>query len=229
MRLIRLLSLVLFLSLFACQAGNLVLDPGFESGGTAAWTFVPAAQGSSLAFAHQGFGPHDGNLAAEFGGTSAGDYDTILQAIPTTPGQSYQFSFWMGTANSANSGEQVLWDGTVLLSGSVLQPVYTQYSFIEVATTSSTTISFGAYNIPSFTGLDDVDVEEYVEDTAPEPGSWLFALSGIAAVWRWKRHQAGAPPRAGRATPRYISSTATVANWPPTERTLSATAMTTRE
>jgi hypothetical protein len=74
-----------------------------------------------------------------------------------------------------------LWSGTQIFDQvNVLGTDWVQYSFIEVATSSSTIIAFGGRNGPSWLRLDDVSVV-----TIPEPPS--LALLGIGLVgicWR---------------------------------------------
>jgi hypothetical protein len=76
-------ALLGLLAPLALRADNLVFNGNFASGGTD-WTFTPAAQGSDF-----NFGSAYSTTTANFGGVSAGYYDTITQSLSTQSGYGY--------------------------------------------------------------------------------------------------------------------------------------------
>jgi hypothetical protein len=139
-------------------AGNLVTNGGFETGSFSGWNTIPASSGSDFVVG-AGAAAHSGIFGAEFGGTTAGAYDTITQTLTTVPGQQYTFDYWLANAGGPNNGFRVMWGSTVvqdLVDSSAF--AYTHYTFTVTATSTSTTISFAGYQVPSFYYLDDVSV-----------------------------------------------------------------------
>src|SRR5512140_2289427 len=91
MKLSLLFALVLVLALPA-SAGNIVFNPGFETGDFSGWTVVPASEGSDLTVVSGG---HASLWAAQFAADTPDDPDTISQVLTTAPGQTYVLSFWL--------------------------------------------------------------------------------------------------------------------------------------
>ncbi len=184
-------SLLLLLTCASSNAQNLVVNPGFETGDLTGWTFIAASSGSD--FYVSTLYPHSGSYDAAFG--AVGNYDdSILQAVPTTPGQSYTISFWLihPTGESANDFS-AYWDGNELMSSSPPLPLlnadefsYTQYTFTEPGdpSTSTTVLEFSGREVPAWFYLDDVSVTAV---GVPEPATILllgFGLFGLAGVRR---------------------------------------------
>jgi hypothetical protein len=164
-------------------ATSLVLNGGFEAGSFSSWTATPGGITSfGVATSH----PRSGSDAAFFAGVNfgLGNEDRISQSFATTPGQSYAIDFWVeqDVASCVPSGSclandfSAFWNGAPILS-LVSAPAfgYTQYTFLQLATGNTSTISFAAANEPGFYRLDDVSVSQ-----APEPASLMLVGGGLA-------------------------------------------------
>jgi len=158
-------------------AGNLVTNCGFKTGEFTGWTQTPAATGSN--FGVDGFA-HSGEDAAFFGATDPPDEDMISQSISTIAGQAYNITFFLW--NDVEFPEEPstnqftgMFDGTTLLSLTNVDGFpYTEFTDTVVATGTSTTLSFGAYQVLDFYFFDDVSV---TAAAVPEPAS-LALLGG---------------------------------------------------
>ena len=118
-----------------------------------------------------------------------GSMGFLSQTIATTPGTSYNVSFWLwsyGIPGDISNQFQAKWDGAIIFNQTDIPgdcPVsYTQYQFTEVASSSSTVIEFGLRNDPGYIYMDDISV-----NPVPIPGAvWLLGsgLVGLAGLRR---------------------------------------------
>jgi len=167
-------------------AGNLVMNCGFESGDFTGWAQTPAFIGSDFSV-RGGSIINSGDFGAGFGATNPPFEDKISQSIPTIAGDAYHVSFFLENEGGPANKFTAMFGGTTLLSGTDSDSFgYTEVTDTVVATGSSTTLSFAAFQAPSFFGLDDVSVLPVTPvATVPEPaslvllGGALFAL-GVA-------------------------------------------------
>jgi len=123
------------------QGQNLLANPGFETGDFTGWTLSgsTAFEGVSTSFATT---PSSGSYSAFFG--AVGSYNIISQTISTAVGDKYNISFALDNSGGPYSEAFVDWGGTQVWD---VQPSGTfgwnVLGFNEVATGTSTTISFG--------------------------------------------------------------------------------------
>jgi hypothetical protein len=181
------LVLAVLLSFGSAHATNLLVNGGFETGDFTGWTITP----TSLAvypYVFIGTNPYSGSYNAVFGADNYEDLSTLdlSQTFSTTPGQSYTFDFWL-EHNNTNNGNlfQASWNGNIILNLSNQAFFnYTEYTFIEVATGTSSTIAFSGYEPPGRYNLDNVSV---TSNPVPLPSALALlapGLCGLAAIRR---------------------------------------------
>jgi hypothetical protein len=171
------------------QAGNIVVNGGFETGDFTDWTlggntdFVLTTEDPSYV--------HSGLWAAALGE----DYSdgTLSQELSTTAGSSYVLSFWLsgdgmtpGSFNefAASVGGFTLYDQTNLDLSSYVELTYTY-----TATSSMTLLTFTSRNDLDSFFLDVISVNA---SSVPEPTSLhLFALgAGVSVLARQRQRVA---------------------------------------
>jgi PEP-CTERM motif len=170
--------------------GNLVANPGFETGDFTGWSLTGTSDAvGDTVVASAGFNswlPNSGTFFAALG--ALGSDSTLSQTIATTAGQTYTFSWFLGSDGSTPSDFSAFWNGSTILSlvDAPATPGYTRgtstasyafYSFTEVATSASTVIQFNSRNDQNYWAFDDVSVSLAA---VPEPSS--LVLSAIAVL-----------------------------------------------
>ncbi len=180
---------VLCLVLSGPASGGLVVNGGFETGDFTGWTLAGNVDGNTLVTTAglDNWLPHSGTYFAALGALGSDNY--LSQVITTTAGQSYTFSFYLGSDGGTPNDFTALWNGTAILSlsdtpatpgynpGGPPAAAYAFYSFTEVATGASTTIQFNSRNDPSYWAFDDVSVT-----AVPEPPSLVVSAIGILTL-----------------------------------------------
>lgn len=73
------------------ESGNLITNPGFETGDFTGWNTLDAPAGTLYDVVSEG---HSGGFSAGFAAVG-GQNDQIWQNIPTTPGRVYILQFWL--------------------------------------------------------------------------------------------------------------------------------------
>jgi hypothetical protein len=161
-------------------SANLIVNGDFETGDFTGWTTTPAATGSN--FGVTTLPPAHDTLGAFFSADSS-DFDTISQTFATTPGASYDLSFFYQVVADqgalAHNGFRVLFNGVEVFSNFDANPGFVPFTFPNLqATGSMTTVEFQARNatLGGFDYLDDVSVTP-----SPTP-------SGAGGVGYWANH-----------------------------------------
>lgn len=170
------------------QAGNLVVNCGFESGDFTGWTWG-GNTGATLVTSGTFYvysGANSGSYYAVLG--PVGSDGILAQTLSTTPGDTYTVSFYLGAVGDSPSDFSAYWDGNTLLSlSNPSVPAYTQFLY-TVTGTGSDTIQFNFRDDPAYIALDDIVVLD-AGTVIPEPGSMglLIAGLGLAILARRRR------------------------------------------
>jgi flagellin len=181
----------------ASAQSNLVQNPGFETGNLSGWQTVPTSFGPSEPVVPQIWTTyvHSGTYALDLSpgnGATLGVNDEITQTLATTPGATYNFSFWLlNTQSSGPDSFQVAWNGAVVPGSpanadAAASNAWANYAYSLTATSSTTSISFEAANGPGWTALDDVSVVR--ASAAPELSTVsMFAAGSVGLVLKQLR------------------------------------------
>lgn len=161
--------------LWALAAGSahasLVVNGGFETGDFTGWTVSgPGASVSAV-------DPHSGAYSGRF----SGDSTSIEQMIATTPGASYDISFFFSSTGHNDNDFIFNWDGGAAeWVNADINPGFATLNFTLVASGALTPLAFGFRHDDGFWKLDDVRVTLQRGGELPLPGS--LALAGVALL-----------------------------------------------
>jgi hypothetical protein len=181
------------------QSGNLIVNPGFETGNFSGWS-INAAPDSSY-FGVIGSNPHSGHYGAYFGSYYF-ERDDIYQNVPTIPGHTYRISYWVANDGGGDTEIRSSWGGTVLEDRFPNNTFpYQQHTFTRVATSTSTEFRIGGYQIPAIWYLDDVSVTDTTAAGAFRGGTGpnIATGNGRTATFSGSGPQAVLPGDATRA------------------------------
>lgn len=198
------LALILTVGSQVAQADgiNIVVNGGFETGDLTGWTesgdnpgrCFPAVSVQNLGPASfcggavNTFPPHSGQYAAFFNNAAALGIGSISQTLSTTPGDTYNLTFWLNTFTNPTTPNQFIvdWGGQQVadLVNINTNNTYVEYSLNVTAAGSNTTLAFLGTNDPSSTGLDDVSVV-----AVPEPTTLTLLCTGLLPALVLKRRK----------------------------------------
>jgi hypothetical protein len=174
---------------------NLVLNGGFETGDFTDWALT-----GNPGFISIRSPAHSGSFAASFGAIGSPTFLAPSQNLTTTAGHQYSISFWLENDGGPANLFSASFGGDTLLSLSDQSPFsYTQFTFTDTATSSSTPLQFAFQQNPSFWLFDDVSVTDITANitaaaAAPEPSTIAYTATGVLTLallaWR-KRHRPG--------------------------------------
>jgi hypothetical protein len=149
-----------------CTAGQLLANPGFESG-TASWSATSGVIGQ---WGSSGEPPHSGTWDAWLDGYGTTHTDTLSQTVTVPSGcSSYTFSFWLHI-DSAETTTTVQYDRLTVQAGATTLATYTNLNKAAGYSQKSFNLSaFAGQTVTlKFTGTEDSSLQTsfVVDDTA---------------------------------------------------------------
>ncbi len=197
-------------SLASPAQANLLTNGSFEVATVPPTSFTNFPTGRSAITGWTVFGPPVSVVGASFdapffpaqdgiqwldltGPTSGGG--GVQQAVATTPGQTYNLSFYLGTGFSTTSTVGILINGSLLTTrtnstpGAVIN--WQQFTIPFTAASTSTLIGFGNLDRigDDSNGLDNVSLDLAPAAAASEPGTLLLLAPALAAFGFLRRHK----------------------------------------
>jgi len=166
------------------QAANLVVNGDFNTGDFTGWT---QSGNTALSDIVNNSSAYNGTYYYRSGAQDSLGY--ISQTLTTVAGNQYDLSYVLRIGGNINQF-QVLIDGNSISALNLVnvasQSSYSPYSYSFAASSSSTTLTFGFQNNPSYTRLDNVSVTDSAS-AVPEPLTILGAMTAAGFGAGFKR------------------------------------------
>lgn len=179
-------AVALLLAFPVLASATLIVNGGFETGDFTGWTLTGDTSFTGVECFNGN--AHSGDCDAYFGPTGGMGY--LSQTIATTPGAEYQTTFWLRNDDTlANNNFVFLWDGVQILNMNDFPSIpWAKFTVTGLATGTSSVVTFGFFNPPSYWRLDDVEI---IETTGiPEPASLALIGLGLTALALLRRRLA---------------------------------------
>lgn len=183
-------ALAVALLMFGTAVFAQVQNGGFETGDFTNWTQFGDTSFNgvcSVSTCPGGYAPFEGTYAAFFG--PVGDIGGISQDIATVPGTRYTLSFFLAlpVGGTPNYFQVQFGDAVSTLTNFPGTFDWAEFQISDMATTTSTRLTFTFRNDPAYWFLDNVNINQ--GGTTPEPGTLVLfgsGLLGLAGVIRRK-------------------------------------------
>ncbi len=194
------LAALLFAFLTAAASAQVIVNGSFETGSFFGWVVTDPSNFTIVNTTPDPALAHSGNYTAYLGASPG--QGSLFQSLSTTPGQTYQLSFWLASDrfNAVDNSFEVKWNGGSVLSLTNVPAPGTTNPYMNftidnlTATGAVSTLEFVYVNNDDFFRLDDVALL-----AVPEMSATSFVLLGFVFLCFvcYLRNRAGRPSVSG--------------------------------